>query len=74
MLSIFTQILTFCQGQFTKGDNSCLVQALFTTGAFTTYLQTGSGKYASRDKPVFGWAGVSRPLLRADGGHFLAWQ
>ena len=74
MLSIFTQILTFCQGQFTKGDNSCLVQALFTTGAFTTYLQTGSGKYASRDKPVFGWVGVSRPLLRADGGHFLARQ
>ena len=74
MLSIFTQILTFCQGQFTKGDNSSLVQALFTTGAFTTYLQTGSGEYASRDKLVFGWAGVSRPLLWADGGHFSVWQ
>ena len=74
MLSIFTQILTFCQGQFTKGENSSLVQALYTTGAFRTYLQTGTGQYASRDKPVFGWAGVSRPLLQADGGHFSVRQ
>ena len=74
MLSIFTQILTFCQRQFTKGENYSLVQALFTTGAFTTYIQTETGQYASRDKPVFGWAGVSRPLLQVDGGHFLARQ
>ena len=74
MLNIFTQILTFCQGQFTKGGNSSSVQVLFTTGAFTTYLETGSGEYASRDKLIFGWAGVSRLLLWADGGHFSARQ
>ena len=47
-----------------------VVQVLFTTGAFAIYVQTGTGKYSFRGKFVFGWAGVSRLLLRADGGQF----
>ena len=59
-----------CLEQFTKGENLSLVQALFTTGASSPYLQTGLVQNALSHKHVFGWAGVSRLFLQADGGQF----
>ena len=66
---LYTNI-DICQGQFTKGENFSIVQALFTTGAISSYLQTGLVQNALRHKHAFGWAGVSRLFLRAGGGQF----
>ena len=66
---LYTNI-DICLGQFTKGENFSIVQALFTSGASITYLQTGLVQQALRVIHVFGWAGVSRLFLQADGGQF----
>ena len=59
MLSIFTQTLTFAIGQFTKGENLSIVQALFTSGASRTYLQTGCGAKYTQLQTCF-WVGRSK--------------
>ena len=35
--------IDICLRQFTKGENTPIVQALFTSGASITCVQTGSG-------------------------------
>ena len=73
---LYTNI-DICLGHFTKGENFSIVQALFTSGASITYLQTGYGAKCSQVQTCFfffffiGWAGVSRLFPWADGGQFL---
>ena len=63
MLNIFTQTFTLSLGQFTRGENFSILQALFTTGAILSYVQN-----------MFGWAGVNGLLLRVEGGQFKVWH
>ena len=63
-----------------------LPRAIYQRGELSQskhYLQQGPLQHiykqelmqlASTYKHIFGWAGVSRPLLWADGGHFSARQ
>ena len=46
-------------GQFTKGENTPIVQALFTSGASTTYVQRGSGAKYTQVQTCF-WVGRSK--------------
>ena len=45
--------IDICPGQFTKGENLSIVQALFTSGASRTYLQTGSGAKYTQVQTIF---------------------
>ena len=55
---LYTNI-DICLGQFTKGENTPIVQALFTSGASTTYVQTGSGAIYTQVQTCF-WVGRSK--------------